>query len=106
MRRVEMYRIWLVSVAVVLGTVPASANTFSFVSDRLTLDPGVTPGAFLTDSNVAAVDAYLAGQSVKVVKIAHEVSPATISAIYGKYRIDYTFADFEGPGAVSQTRDL
>ena len=101
-----MYKIWLVIVAVVLGAVPAWANTFSFVSDRLTLDPGMTPGAFLTDSNVAAVDAYLAGQSVKVIKIAQAVSPATIAAIYGKYRIDYTFADFEGPNAAGQTRDL
>jgi hypothetical protein len=102
-----MFKKWLVGISVMaMGVVPASADTFSFVSDRLTLDPGLTPGAFLTDANVGAVDAFLAGRSVKVVKIAQDVSPATIAAIYGKYKIDYTFADFEGPGAVDRTRTL
>ena len=104
-----MFRIWIVAislVAMVASAGSARANTFSFVSDRLTLDPGVTPGAFLTDANVAAVDAFLSKQQVKVVKIAQDVSPATIAAIYGKYKIDYTFADFEGPGAVDRTRNL
>jgi len=104
-----MFRIWIIAmslVAMVALAGAARANTFSFVSDRLTLDPGVTPGAFLTDANVAAVDAFLARQPVKVVKIARDVSPATIAAIYGKYKIDYTFADFEGPDAVERTRSL
>src|SRR5687767_8818339 len=92
----KMFKNWIVATSVVVLFASASAaraNTFSFVSDRLTLDPGVTPGAFLTDANVAAVDAFLSTQQVKVIKIAQDVSPATIAAIYGKYKIDYTFAD-------------
>jgi hypothetical protein len=88
------------------GSLGASAQTFSFVSDRFSLDPAVTPGAFLTDSNVAAVDAFLASQPVKVIKIADEVSPATVAAIYGKYKIDFTFPDFEDASAVARTRAL
>src|SRR6185503_13776672 len=103
---------WRVCVAVLLALAgwsgSARGEAFSFVSDRLSLAPGVTPGAFLTDSNVAEVDAFLAAQGagLKVIKIADDVSAATVASIYGKYRIDYTFADFEGPGAVASTRAL
>jgi hypothetical protein len=89
-----------------LAALPALGQTFSFVSDRLALDPAVTPGAFLTDSNVSAVDAFLSGQSVRVVKVVGDLSPATVAAIYGKYRIDFTFADFETADAVARTRSL
>jgi hypothetical protein len=52
---------------------------------------------FLSDANVAQVDQWLATQSgPKVIKIPSDVSAATVSAIYNKYKIDYTFADIEG----------
>jgi hypothetical protein len=100
---------WKIAVASLIGLAAnAQGQTFSFVSDRLSLAPGITPGAFLTDSNVAQVDAFLAaqGDGPKVVKVVGALSPSTVSAIYGKYQIDYTFADFEGPDAVAATRSL
>jgi len=67
---------------------------------------GITPSMFLRDDNVAAVDQFLSQQPVKAVKIDTPVSPATISAIYNKYNINFTFADYEGAGAGSNLANL
>jgi hypothetical protein len=84
----------------------ATAQNFDWADNGGASLPGVTPSIFLRDDNVAAVDAFLANQGVKAVKIDLAVSPQTISAIYDKYKIDYTFADFETPDAPARTKTL
>ena len=69
----------------------------------LSLSPGFAPSIFLTNQNVAAVDQFLAGQAgVKALKIEQDVSAATVSAIYDKYKVDYTFLDYETPDAATR----
>jgi hypothetical protein len=87
--------------------IPAAAQNVHWLTDGAPLTPAVLPSMFLSDANVAQVDQFLAGQSgPKVLKIPADVSAATVSAIYDKYKIDYTFADLEGADAVARTTAL
>jgi hypothetical protein len=85
------------------ATAAGAQHVFWQDHGTLTLPPGFAPSAFLTDDNVAAVDQFLATQTVRAVKIDRAVSPATLAAIYDKYKVDYTFLDHEGPDAVART---
>jgi hypothetical protein len=67
---------------------------------------GITPSIFLRDDNVAAVDQFLSAQPIKAVKIDTPISPATVSAIYDKYNINFTFADYETADATSNLATL
>jgi hypothetical protein len=84
----------------------AAGEIFDWADNGAPSFPNTTPSIFLRDDNLAAVDAFLANQSIRAVKIDLAVSPATISAIYNKYKIDYTFADFETPDALTRTKTL
>src|SRR2546430_2668224 len=84
----------------------ARGQNISWSSDGLPRAPGILPSIFLTDNNVSAVDQFLATQPVKAIKIPTDISPATISAIYNKYKIDYTFADLEGPDSLTHITSL
>jgi hypothetical protein len=98
---------WAFVSALLLGGAAARGDNF-FWGDNggATVAPGITPSIFLSDDNVAMVDQFLAGQAIKAVKIAQDVSPATISAIYNKYNVNYTFADFETLDAATKTANL
>jgi hypothetical protein len=81
----------------------AQQHVFWGDNGNLTLSPGFAPSMFLLDDNVAAVDQFLAGQGgIKALKLPVDLSPATISAIYNKYKIDYTFIDYETPDAAAR----
>ena len=84
----------------------ARGQNISWSSDGLPQAPGILPSIFLTDNNVSAVDQFLATQPVKAIKIPTDISPATVSAIYNKYKIDYTFADLEGPDSLTHITSL
>lgn len=84
----------------------ARGQSFHWGSDGFSLSSGVTPSMFLRDDNVAEVDAFLAGQTVKALKLDGAVSAATINAIYNKYKIDYTFVDAETSDAVTRMNAL
>jgi hypothetical protein len=84
----------------------ARGQNISWSSDGLPQAPGILPSIFLTDNNVSAVDQFLATQPVKAIKIPIDISPATVSAIYNKYKIDYTFADLEGTESLSHITSL
>ncbi len=86
-----------------LGAAPARAENFFWLDQRgSTSGPGITSSIFLTNDNVATVDAFLSGQAVKAVKIETPLSQQTVNAIFNKYNIDYTFLDYEGANAVAQ----
>src|SRR5438105_1137405 len=84
----------------------ARGQNISWSSDGLPQAPGILPSIFLTDNNISAVDQFLATQPVKAIKIPIDISPATVSAIYNKYKIDYTFADLEGTDSLSHITSL
>src|SRR5260221_11736559 len=84
----------------------ARADNFSWLNTGASTTPGVTGSIFLRDNNVAAVDRYLATQTDRAVTIDANNSPATINGIYDKYKIDYTFVDYETPDAVVKTASL
>jgi hypothetical protein len=88
-----------------LGGVAEGQNVH-WSNQGASLTAGIAPSVFLTDANVAEVDRFLSGQPVKIVKIPSDVSPATISTIYNKYKIDFTFADLEGSDALARTTSL
>lgn len=94
------------SLFMLLGACSAGAQNFAWGSQGASESPGITPSMFLRDDNVAAVDAFLSTQSVKALKIDLPVSSSTINYIYNKYKIDYTFADFETPDWQSRTIQL
>ena len=95
----------VVGVAVLLaaGGGAAQAQHVFWGDNGNPASPGFAGSIFLRDENVAAVDQFLAGQAVRAVKIDLHVSPATVAAIYDKYKIDYTFLDYEGVDANSRT---
>jgi hypothetical protein len=93
-----------VTFAAAAGT--ARADNFHWGTDGLSISPGTYSSVFLRDDNAAAVDQFLAGQAVRVVKIDHDLSPATIASIYNRYKINYTFVDYESPDAVTRTSNL
>jgi len=95
----------LIALAAAGSAVHADSN-FSWLDTGPSGTPGVTGSVFLRDDNVAVVDRYLATQAVKAVKIDASVSQATINAIYNKYKIDFTFADYEGADTVARTAAL
>src|SRR6187549_3962569 len=70
------------------------------------LPSGFVNSMFLTNENVGAVDQFLAGQSVRALKIDQDVTPANIAAIYNKYKVDYTFLDYEKADALSKSSSL
>jgi hypothetical protein len=84
----------------------ARGQNISWSSDGMPQAPGILPSIFLTDNNVSAVDQFLATQPVKAIKIPTDISPATVSAIYNKYKIDYTFADLEGTDSLTHITSL
>ena len=97
---------WAAVSAMLLSAVGARADNIFWGDNGASAGPGITPSIFLRDDNVAEVDAFLAGQSVRAVKIPLDVSPATIAAIYNKYNVKYTFADYESVDAVSRVANL
>lgn len=97
---------WAAASALLLGASTARGGAVFWGDTGDSSSPGITPSIFLRDDNVAAVDQFLSGQAVKAVKIDTNLSPATISAIYNKYNINFTFADYEGSGAGSNLANL
>ncbi|HSI35656.1 MAG: PEP-CTERM sorting domain-containing protein [Phycisphaerae bacterium] len=84
---------------------PAARGEFFFWLDGRgsTSAPGVTGSIFLTNDNVAQVDAFLAkqGAGTKAVKVEAVLTQATVDAIFNKYKVDYTFLDYEGANATA-----
>jgi len=65
----------------------------------------------LTDSNAAAVDAFLAARAANpsnllAVKVTTPLTSAAAKNIFSKYKINYVFADFEDGNALSNTQAL
>lgn len=100
-RNLSRARKWTTCSALFLAAGSASAGAVFWGDNDGSGAPGITPSMFLRDDNVAAVDQFLASQPVKAIKIDTNVSPATISAIYNKYNINYTFLDYESASAAT-----
>jgi hypothetical protein len=93
--------------------VSSADELFDFTHDPLnpaTLNPplvsGYTPAPFLRDDNAAQVSSYLAGQTVKAVKVDINplaLSPAAVTTVHGANNVRYTFLDYEGPTAITRT---
>ena len=71
-----------------------------------------TPAPFLYDGNVASVVSYLQTQSLAggllAVRIAAPISDATARAVFNNsgFKVNYVFADLEGPTFVTDTATL
>src|SRR5690349_9174460 len=103
MRHAIRRGILLSAVLLAAGSARGQQHIFWGDGGGLTLSPGFAPSMFLDNDNVAAVDQFLAGQNgIKALKLPVDLSPATISAIYNKYKIDYTFIDYETADAAAR----
>jgi len=99
-------RIMMLAVAAAMWGGAAQADNF-YWGDHGTSPaaPGITPSIYLTDQNVADVDAFLAkqGNGPKAIKIESPLSQSTVNAIFNKYNVNYTFLDYEGSNVTSRT---
>ena len=73
--------------------------------------PNYTPSPFLTNTNFASVDAFLATQAATpgnllALKVNSPITSAGAKAIFDKYKINYVFADYEDGGALANTQAL
>ena len=73
--------------------------------------PNYTPSPLLTDSNFAAVDAFLATQAaipgnLLALKVISPITSNGAKAIFDKYKINYVFADYEDGNALANTQAL
>jgi len=97
---------WAAVLALLFSTAGARAGGFSWGDDGTSVTPGITPSIFLRNDNVAAVDQFLSGQTIKAVKIDTDVTPANLAAIYNKYNVNYTFADYETADSATKVAAL
>ena len=86
---------WAAVSALLLGS--GGWRRHIFWGDNGSSSTGHDPSIFLSDDNVAAVDQFLSSQPIKAVKIDTPVSAGDVSAIYGKYNINFTFLTTNPP---------
>jgi len=91
--------------AAALGGAAQAENFYWGDRGPATSAPGITPSIFLSNENVADVDAFLAqqGNGPKSVKIETPLSQSTVNAIFNKYNVNYTFVDYEGANVTART---
>jgi len=95
----------------------SAQQLFSWGTDPITnngpVPAGYTPAPFLNGGapgtgNSAAVGSYLAGQPVKALKLDNKqtLNATDVANVYGPNNVRYSFADFEGAGAIGRVTAL